>query len=648
MQRISCLLAVLLGAVLGVTCAPLRAGTERPGYGKEKPFTVVLPRLAGDADGRLTRSLARELLELDRRLGNRAVNVVITAEELACFRASDKPSLACHRQAQELAAQHQAEATFWGTALQPAASALALYWSLDQGGHRPVLASPEGGASARTAGLSLALARLLVETTELRGTSDTKNKLSELGRELERALRQSDTEGSKEPPAALRALLGSVHLALGVLGRDALTLERAAEELARSSSELGALGLPRHRAQAALLHTQALVERAALEESVPLAERALGAAVALPNAFDAASEPADHRAAARLLARAEHRKGVVAKAPDLVRAARQRLTLHAQNESPGVDLVGWLHTQLGLCETLTDVALLDGDPEALHQGIGRCQGAIEVAGDRQRRFEGHAFLALGRAWLELASIADDPSARRHAAMAFDQVATRFDPALDYPLIEFARALAREASALPPAPCAVPPRLPSGVARLEDFERSELPWYTYKHDSGAMFGTAVSGGPAAANHGELEGSTRAARVYSRGVKGYGIGLGFNGFANGCADVRSFRGLSFHAKRGVLAAPELPSVLSVEFPVPETMAREVGGTCTKVCFDHHQTRVTLTDSWQRFTVSFAELKQNGFGEPAKLTLERVLAVQFVMPGSEQGLPSDFWVDNLELVP
>jgi hypothetical protein len=82
------------------------------------------------------------------------------------------------------------------------------------------------------------------------------------------------------------------------------------------------------------------------------------------------------------------------------------------------------------------------------------------------------------------------------------------------------------------------------------------------------------------------------------------------------------------------------------IPETVDREFGGRCDPaqgmICYDLHGRFVTLTDSWQLFELSWAELAQRNFGVQAELSPGALMSVQFAFEAGD--LPVDFWVDDV----
>jgi hypothetical protein len=76
---------------------------------------------------------------------------------------------------------------------------------------------------------------------------------------------------------------------------------------------------------------------------------------------------------------------------------------------------------------------------------------------------------------------------------------------------------------------------------------------------------------------------------------------------------------------------------------------GNVCTS-CDDHFGTWLTLTTSWQKYTVMFSDLAQEGWGLPGptqglRFDASRTYEVQFVVQPA--GKPFDYWIDEVSFV-
>jgi hypothetical protein len=244
----------------------------------------------------------------------------------------------------------------------------------------------------------------------------------------------------------------------------------------------------------------------------------------------------------------------------------------------------------------------------------------------------------------VADLAPDAAARKRAVTVAEQAMARLDPSTDAALHQKAKELADKARA--PAPstrCTVPKKLPSGNALVDDFE-GPLAWFAWKSPGGAIFGTAVDGGGAKPNVGEIPGSRFAAHIWSHGVTEYGSAIGYAGW-DPCADLRGYTALAFWAKRGTSADPRFRGELIISLLIP---ALHPGPLCQEGCHDYHKARVELTPDWKRYVVPIADFRQDGWGKRADFTPEEVHGIHFGLAGTPEGLATDLWLDNIELVP
>jgi hypothetical protein len=107
-----------------------------------------------------------------------------------------------------------------------------------------------------------------------------------------------------------------------------------------------------------------------------------------------------------------------------------------------------------------------------------------------------------------------------------------------------------------------------------------------------------------------------------------------------DARRYSGISFSARR----APDTAMRIAVKFPDWNT---EPAGQCVD-CFNHFQSEVLLTETWTRYTVSFASLEQLpdwGDPRPPRLDTSRLFGVRFEVKNA--GRPFDIWIDDLAFV-
>lgn len=105
-----------------------------------------------------------------------------------------------------------------------------------------------------------------------------------------------------------------------------------------------------------------------------------------------------------------------------------------------------------------------------------------------------------------------------------------------------------------------------------------------------------------------------------------------------NLSGFAGLRFRAKG--------PGRIRVALAVPEVMPKEYSGTCADRCYDFHGKPLTLSDHWEAYSMRWDRVQQEGWGAEARFTPSRV--VQLSIKADLKSLPSDFWVDDLELIP
>lgn len=106
------------------------------------------------------------------------------------------------------------------------------------------------------------------------------------------------------------------------------------------------------------------------------------------------------------------------------------------------------------------------------------------------------------------------------------------------------------------------------------------------------------------------------IHYAGSTGTTPGMGYAGLTRslGCTDVSVFDGLSFWAK----GTAGLEIFLQVG--TPET--QKEGGDCLEMCYDHPEKSIILSAEWEQHVVTWDELAQQGFGNPAEFAGMTVL--------------------------
>jgi len=107
-----------------------------------------------------------------------------------------------------------------------------------------------------------------------------------------------------------------------------------------------------------------------------------------------------------------------------------------------------------------------------------------------------------------------------------------------------------------------------------------------------------------------------------------------FQPACYDASAYAGITFSARgpgRVFVGVREV-SVVPVEY----------GGTCTKDCYNTHETKVDLSARWQSYTVLWSEMRQRGY-DTKPLDSSRTSGVSFLVLAADT--PYDFWIDDVK---
>jgi hypothetical protein len=118
-----------------------------------------------------------------------------------------------------------------------------------------------------------------------------------------------------------------------------------------------------------------------------------------------------------------------------------------------------------------------------------------------------------------------------------------------------------------------------------------------------------------------------------------------FADAGWDASAFTGISFWAMSATRTR--------VTFAIATTETQDVafGGDCVPKdglqCSDHFATARTINQSWTAYTVTFAELRQRGFGVPAPsatINPRTMMELNITFP---TGQPFDVWIDDVVFI-
>ncbi|HET9958139.1 MAG TPA: hypothetical protein VFQ61_26770 [Polyangiaceae bacterium] len=130
----------------------------------------------------------------------------------------------------------------------------------------------------------------------------------------------------------------------------------------------------------------------------------------------------------------------------------------------------------------------------------------------------------------------------------------------------------------------------------------------------------------------QGNRFALHVQGKRLLDWGASIEFT-FTPSCYDARVYRGLSFQA-RG-------PGRIYVALREVSVIPPSGGGTCKDDCHNPHVHKVDLDGTWKRYTVSFSELTQRGYGHRG-LDPSQLNSVAFFVRSEDT--PYDVWIDDV----
>jgi hypothetical protein len=183
-------------------------------------------------------------------------------------------------------------------------------------------------------------------------------------------------------------------------------------------------------------------------------------------------------------------------------------------------------------------------------------------------------------------------------------------------------------------------LESGDGLLPELSGRQGEWFTY--NDGTMGGsqTPSEGSPFSPDSPGFDSSSYAARTFGSGFTSWGasvaVELTNDGTTKDTYDASAYIGVSFWAR----ASGTLP----IRFNVADGNTDSDGGVCTS-CFDHFGADITLESGWQRYTFTWWQLDQQGWGDQfSTLDYESLFALHFQTPPNQS---FDIWVDDVMFI-
>lgn len=142
-----------------------------------------------------------------------------------------------------------------------------------------------------------------------------------------------------------------------------------------------------------------------------------------------------------------------------------------------------------------------------------------------------------------------------------------------------------------------------------------------------------------------GSHYAARSHGGGFQKWGAGIGFELYNQKAYDLSSYAGIVFWARRAADAAATLRFALTDAATAPR------GGQCHDYadyssCSDYFGSDLSLTTDFRRYSFSWSDLTQEGWGDPqpASVDTHHVYGVRFQ---AGPRVDFDFWIDDIALL-
>lgn len=142
-----------------------------------------------------------------------------------------------------------------------------------------------------------------------------------------------------------------------------------------------------------------------------------------------------------------------------------------------------------------------------------------------------------------------------------------------------------------------------------------------------------------------GSHFAARSHGGGFTKWGAGIGFELYNQKAYDLSGYAGITFWARRAADSASAL------RFAVTDAATAPRGGQCHEyedysTCSDYFGSDLSLGTSFRRYSFTWQELEQVGWGEPhpGSVDVTQIYGVRFQTDPVEE---FDFWIDDIALL-
>ncbi len=197
------------------------------------------------------------------------------------------------------------------------------------------------------------------------------------------------------------------------------------------------------------------------------------------------------------------------------------------------------------------------------------------------------------------------------------------------------------------PCTPAVRAEGNAPLIDDFEDDDARIALLEHRAGfwstSNDGTGTQWPPLGGNFpisrilGRRGESQFALHVRGGKFSKWGVLLSSDFSARRCYDASVYAGLAFWARgRGHVG---------VLVKMTQVAPAEYGGSCTHDCYDGHRASIALSSQWQEQRVTWAELKQKGYGQALPFDPRSLLSLEFTV--SPEETPFDYWIDDVRFL-